>query len=79
MENGAVCFLKRIHEGIAETHKSQGRWFGLAFVAGISVKYRNSTKFAGRSKMLGLKYLMCLVTCKDMDSTYYITLLSFVI
>lgn len=36
MENGAVCFLKRCPEGIAETPRERGR---LAFFGGISEKY----------------------------------------
>lgn len=52
MENGAVCFLKRIHEGIAGTHKSHGRWLGLAFFSGISEKCSISIRLAARSKIL---------------------------
>jgi len=52
MENGAFCFLKQSHEGIAVTRKSQGRHFDLAFFCGISEKYRGLIGFAGRSRKL---------------------------
>lgn len=50
--------------------RSQDLWLDLAFVIGISLKYRNQTRFAGGSKMLRSN---CLESCwgvKDMVSMY---------